>query len=492
MEWIPWEVKHGAAKITVSLRLITELGFEVDVGPFGVGVVLGAFINLFESETQVEFDPNDAACELEVSESWNINAGVYVEGKAIVVMTSEEEVTTLYTGSTISTCLDSLFEAATTTDAVESQTQINAPPQVITPTETPTQINFPNDPIISTETPTQINLPNTPVSSTQTPTQINVPNDPITSSESQTQINLPNDPITSLADTSIDRTILATPTYPHGHNGSTWIPEQSHVTPTTYTTLTKLRNNATITSPAVMHTSTVYSTSVYTITSCAANVVHCPKSWRQEVVVTSIVDLYTTVCPVGETQTLLHPTTTSFPFRVISITNGITLSACKTPIVHVISTPSGVQPPKHRSTTITMHRSLPGEPEQTASVESVNVEDDHTWLPNADTTVKTKTIISTAVYSKGQYGGENNADTTVRTKTIKAAISTAVYSQGQYGGESNTATTPVGQISQTTEAAQGTETPESIQTAGAGKLEGGILGAIVVLVAGFLALLMVI
>ncbi|RYP78090.1 hypothetical protein DL771_000783 [Monosporascus sp. 5C6A] len=57
-----------------------------------------------------------------------------------------------------------------------------------------------------------------------------------------------------------------------------------------------------ITSP-VMTTSTVYSTNVYTVTSCAPEVTNCSK----RKVTTELVSLYTTVCPVEQVQTTSEP-----------------------------------------------------------------------------------------------------------------------------------------------------------------------------------------
>ncbi|RYP61701.1 hypothetical protein DL769_007590 [Monosporascus sp. CRB-8-3] len=55
--------------------------------------------------------------------------------------------------------------------------------------------------------------------------------------------------------------------------------------------------------PPVMTTSTVYSTNVYTVTSCAPEVTNCPKGK----VTTELVSLYTTVCPVEQVQTIAEP-----------------------------------------------------------------------------------------------------------------------------------------------------------------------------------------
>lgn len=61
--------------------------------------------------------------------------------------------------------------------------------------------------------------------------------------------------------------------------------------------------NSTITAPQQWTTSTVYATSYYTITSCAATVTNCPAR-----VVTSVIAISTTVCPVTQ-----HPAPTNAP-----------------------------------------------------------------------------------------------------------------------------------------------------------------------------------
>ena len=63
-------------------------------------------------------------------------------------------------------------------------------------------------------------------------------------------------------------------------------------------------------SSAPWTTSTVYATSVYTITSCAATVTDCPA--RLGSVTTDIISLYTTICPVTATETgAPYPTSTA-------------------------------------------------------------------------------------------------------------------------------------------------------------------------------------
>jgi len=80
--------------------------------------------------------------------------------------------------------------------------------------------------------------------------------------------------------------------------------------------------------------STVYTTSVYTITSCAATVTDCPA--RIGSVTTDIISLYTTICPVTETEKsytytpTTAPVTTYTPWTTSTIysTKEYTITAC--------------------------------------------------------------------------------------------------------------------------------------------------------------------
>lgn len=78
-------------------------------------------------------------------------------------------------------------------------------------------------------------------------------------------------------------------------------------------------------------TSTVYTTSVYTITSCAPTVTDCPERGS---VTTDIISLYTTICPVTETETNSKPppppTSSEVPYTTSTIytTTEYTITAC--------------------------------------------------------------------------------------------------------------------------------------------------------------------
>lgn len=58
-------------------------------------------------------------------------------------------------------------------------------------------------------------------------------------------------------------------------------------------------NASSLTNETNLVTTTLYSTSAYTITMCAAGVPNCPAAYQKEVAVTKTIDSYTTVCPAG-------------------------------------------------------------------------------------------------------------------------------------------------------------------------------------------------
>ncbi|KAL7622982.1 hypothetical protein AAE478_006661 [Parahypoxylon ruwenzoriense] len=83
-----------------------------------------------------------------------------------------------------------------------------------------------------------------------------------------------------------------------------------------------------------MTTSTIYTTSIYTITSCAATVTNCPAG---NYVTTEIISIGTTVCPVTATVSQPQPTTTTtstaapggYTTRTIEVTKTYTITSCK-------------------------------------------------------------------------------------------------------------------------------------------------------------------
>ncbi|KAI0601233.1 hypothetical protein F4775DRAFT_541028 [Biscogniauxia sp. FL1348] len=83
-----------------------------------------------------------------------------------------------------------------------------------------------------------------------------------------------------------------------------------------------------------MTTSTIYATSVYTVTSCAPTVTNCPAS---PYVTTETISIGTTVCPVTEAGSSPKPTTAtaytnvpqSYTTKTVEVTKVYTVTSCK-------------------------------------------------------------------------------------------------------------------------------------------------------------------
>ncbi|RKU41470.1 hypothetical protein DL546_003658 [Coniochaeta pulveracea] len=103
--------------------------------------------------------------------------------------------------------------------------------------------------------------------------------------------------------------------------------------------------NSSVTSAPGLITSTVTSTAVYTITSCAASVPNCPASLTQKII-TSTVLIGTTVCPA----TMVTATATSAnttPAVVVPTPTGtpVTVTPCPTPVTSTYTAPSNIPTP---------------------------------------------------------------------------------------------------------------------------------------------------
>ena len=102
--------------------------------------------------------------------------------------------------------------------------------------------------------------------------------------------------------------------------------------PTTVT-LTKPVEYAPTSAPA-MTTSTVYTTKLTTVTACPYGVPNCPAESAITSTVTSVVALYTTVCPVTEVAT---PTSTTTLHSTHTVTQVITKHVYSNTAVPVVS-----------------------------------------------------------------------------------------------------------------------------------------------------------
>lgn len=88
-------------------------------------------------------------------------------------------------------------------------------------------------------------------------------------------------------------------------------------------------------------TSTVYSTTTHTVTSCAPTITHCPLGNHGAIVVTEIVPVSTTVCPVTE-EPKPTPTWGSWPKPPVSEEGewGCSTSTSFSECVHTVTTAS--------------------------------------------------------------------------------------------------------------------------------------------------------
>ncbi|KAH8667583.1 hypothetical protein BGZ60DRAFT_528876 [Tricladium varicosporioides] len=135
--------------------------------------------------------------------------------------------------------------------------------------------------------------------------------------------------------------VLSSPTAPKTLSTST-----SSVPVASPSSSTKPAGNATSTAAPEMTTSTVYSTRVFTVTSCAPTITNCPATVKTE-----IISLYTTVCPVATTSasvSSLKPSSSTTPATVTpKSTNSTTI-----PTIPVVPATTPVVPKQSTSTSI--------------------------------------------------------------------------------------------------------------------------------------------
>lgn len=140
---LAWDVVRGSTTLKVSLRLRTELGVNTKLVGFGSSAVVGVYLNLFETVITLEDDDNNETCALEATESWNINAGAYVEVDVdlenFTLDVAPTKSTTIYTGPTFTQCLEdvtstdgSTLSMTTPVYATPSETGLDSGPVVTT------------------------------------------------------------------------------------------------------------------------------------------------------------------------------------------------------------------------------------------------------------------------------------------------------------------------------------------------------------------------
>lgn len=171
-------------------------------------------------------------------------------------------------------------------------------------------------------------------------------------------------------------------------------------------------------------TSTVYTTSIYTITSCAPEVTNCPA--RIGKVTTDVISLYTTVCPVTETEsaTPTAPTETEAPWVTSTIYSTIeyTITSCAPTVTNC---PVGSKTTSVITSTTVCPSSSPYSPPVSSSKPAGPVISTAPTSPATSAPVLATTYISTCVPT---------VITSVYTVTATGAPTTKPYSTGSPTG----------------------------------------------------------
>lgn len=295
-------VHSGSATFKADLRLRVQCGAESDFDLIGIGAgaAVGIYANIIEFVAVLDSTPS---CELQTREWFDLNVGAYAR------VSVEVDYKTIGLVPTVST------------------TFFNSP------------------------TFTQCWIDDSPVESGTGSAGLTatVPTQPVSPGVSTVRTVSPPTP-TASPSTVLVSTISATgsPSSFTSQRRPTHVPSAGFSFP-------HLNSSTTTTDTAPLVTSTVYSTTEYTITSCAASVVNCPASWEKHIVVTKTVDAYTTVCPAGASITI--PTTTATPSStpqvaaVHVITELIVLSKIQ-PVAETFIEPTTKKPSPHEVTAV--------------------------------------------------------------------------------------------------------------------------------------------
>jgi hypothetical protein len=186
-------------------------------------------------------------------------------------------------------------------------------------------------------------------------------------------------------------------------------------------------------------TSTVYTTSVYTITSCAPEVTDCPGKIGS--VTTDVISLYTTICPVTETEssstwirtsTPSAPITSETPWTTSTIytTKEYTITSCPPEVTNcpVSSKTSSVE---------TYTTSCP-----VSSIESPPVTTETPWTTSTIYTTKEYTITSCPPeVTNCPYGSKTSSVATYTTYCpVSTTLSPPVSTSTESGKPSGPAT----------------------------------------------------
>ncbi|RFU24378.1 hypothetical protein B7463_g11961, partial [Scytalidium lignicola] len=288
VQHLPVEVRSGSAIFRAALRVRVQAGTTVEVFGTGFDFELGVSADLIEYEASLA---STSDCDLAITESIDVNIGAYAH--AVVEIdyktfgVAPAVVTTILDVALPSLCLVRDIEPTGTIYTAPAETMSLAESSII---------------------------------------------GSVSAAPSTTPIA-----VTAIATSTSSSAVFSS-------TGAIFYQSSGSVTATP----TSRYSNSTITTAPSLVTSTVYSTDLVTVTSCAANVIHCPANQASEVVITSTTVLYTTVCPAGQIQPSFTLSTTSSSSATsvptAAITQGFSLTPCKTPAVSTVYAPTFVVP----------------------------------------------------------------------------------------------------------------------------------------------------
>lgn len=304
-----------------------QCGAELEVPIVGAGATaeLGIYANIIEFGAMIEKTPD---CDLQTKEWFDLNVGAFARFGVIV------DFKTIGAIPTVST---TLLAAETFT-------------QCWLPNRSPMETGIGGMPVL---TATTIAAPS--VSVTISPPAVSVLPDTGSGSGGDSGINLSIITISVPARLPPTPTAVAAPTITPPS-----FPLSNSSAPAAGTGGGVILTTGAPGSGDDLVTSTVFVTTTYTVTSCAASVINCPATYQKEIIVTATVSSFTTVCPATAVITDVPATTSVAPLpattsaspedkpdvQVVHVVSSVVvLVPCATPLAETFTPPAGVVAP---------------------------------------------------------------------------------------------------------------------------------------------------
>lgn len=332
---LPITVATGSgATFKADLRLRVQVGAEAAIDSFGIGAgaAMGIYANLVEFVAEIETTPT---CALETREWFDLNAGAYARLDVVVDYKTLGLVptvsTTLLSAPTLTQCWipgQSSGSAGPGLTMTSPPLSMTAAPGLSMPASALPMVSSSASISTSSVSPTVESSPSSTASLTakyatsavkeSSPLSSAVPSlaPPLSlngtgrylmvqssqASVSGSQAASSSSPSSSPSVSGVSASLSTYPGFL-----TTMSPPLSTGVPSVVasplsmngTGRYPLLNASSLTNETELVTTTLYSTSAYTITMCAAGVPNCPAAYQKEVAVTKTVDSYTTVCPAG-------------------------------------------------------------------------------------------------------------------------------------------------------------------------------------------------